>query len=160
MDATTQITLIDIRPRQTRVVTGYGSSSEATVECALGSSITAEQYFKSDPPTGPELEHAIDAVEDEIMRLRTIVPAGSELVASGGALRELGHAASETGRGGLVKVAMVEQVFQRIASTSLGDPMARQGLPGGNAFVASALILREFMHHMGYATVTVDAQMH
>lgn len=159
MDATTRITLIDIGPRQMRVVTGYGSPSETTLDVALGSSITAEQFFKSDPPTGRELEHAIDAVEDQVMRLRTIVPAGSELVAAGGALRELGHAASDAGRGGLVTLAMVEQVFQRIASTSLGDPMARQGLPGGNAFVASALILREFMHHMGFATVMVDVQM-
>ena len=49
----------------------------------------------------------------------------------------------------------VEQWFQRQASASLGHPGAMAGLPGGPAAAATLLILRECMHHLGHASVTL-----
>ena len=152
-NATARVTLVDIGPRQTCVVTGYSSPSETTLNVAIGWASMATKFFKSEPPTGPELERAIDAVEGEIMRMGTRVPGGSEVLAAGEALRELMLAARQVDTDGPVTAAMVEEVFQRIASASLGHPTARQGLPDGNAFAATALIMREFMHHLGFAAV-------
>ena len=59
-----------------------------------------------------------------------------------------------TAAGEAATIEAVERLFQRLASASLGDPMARRGLPTGNRFVATALILREFMHHLGFTSIT------
>ena len=49
----------------------------------------------------------------------------------------------------------VEDWFQRLASASLGQPAAMQGLPAGREAAASLLVLREIMHHRGYTSVTL-----
>jgi exopolyphosphatase/pppGpp-phosphohydrolase len=145
-------TLIDIGARLTRVVAVVDAVPDVTLELALGSQACTEQFFKLDPPALHELETAIDAIEDEVVRVRTMIPVGSALVATGAALHELGRAAGATSEA--LTIEAVEHLFQRLASASLGDPMARLGLPRGNSFAATALILREFMHHLGFATIT------
>jgi hypothetical protein len=52
-------------------------------------------------------------------------------------------------------VETVEQWFQRLASASLGQPGAMQGLPSGREAAAALLVLREFMHHRGHASIFV-----
>ena len=151
-------TLIDIGTQQTRVMTGFGAAPDATMDLALGSVATAEQFFKLDPPAPHELESAIDAVEDEVMRARTMIPAQSVFFAGGAALDELGRAAGATGEKEAIPLEAVEQLFQRLASASLGDPIARRGLPTGNPFAATVLILREFMHHLGFVSITFPVQ--
>ena len=49
--------------------------------------------------------------------------------------------------------AWPEQWFQRLASASLGQPRALQGLPAGREAAATLLVLREFMHHRGHASI-------
>lgn len=149
-----RFTRIDIDTRHTRVTTGIGSAPDATLNLVLGSLATGERFFKHEPPPPHELERAIDAVEDEVMRARGMIPPGSALVSAGAALHEFGRAAGVTEAGEAVTIEAVERLFQRLASASLGDPMARRGLPTGNRFVACALILREFMHHLGFTSIT------
>ena len=149
---------IDIGAQQTRVVAGVGQAPGATMELALGVVHTAERFFKHDPPSPHEIESAIDVVEDEVMRARAMVPRGSALIAEGAALREFGNTAGSAATDGVVTLEVVEQIFQRLASESLGNPMARQGFPAGNTFAATALILREFMHHLGFASVRFPAK--
>lgn len=124
-------TLIDIGARQTRVMVGAGTGPDATLELVLGAAVIAAQFFKCDPPAPHELENAIDAVEDEVMQLRTTIAARSVLVAAGVALHELGRAAGATAEDETVTLEAVEQLFQRLASASLGNPTARHGLPPG-----------------------------
>lgn len=42
---------------------------------------------------------------------------------------------------------------QRLASAALGHPGAAAGLPDDLEFVAAALLLRECMHHLGFAAL-------
>ena len=49
----------------------------------------------------------------------------------------------------------VEALFQRLASRSLGTPVPASELPEGREVAAAALILRECMHHLGFARVVV-----
>jgi exopolyphosphatase/pppGpp-phosphohydrolase len=130
-------------------------SAAAVLQLAIGSAATAAVHFRHDPPTGPELEHAIDAVEEEVMRARTLAAGASSLVASGGALREVAVA---LGAADSATLEAVEQLFQRLASSSLGQPAARRGLPEGPRFIATVLILREFMHHLGFTSVRFAAR--
>ena len=136
---------LDIGARQTEVRT-----SSEVVQLALGSALTAEAFFRHDPPTPTELESAIDGVEDEVMRVRQRLPGDAVLQAHGAALREVADAA---GVSDALTLDAVEQLFQRLASASLGNPVARHGLPAGKRFVATLLILREFMHHLGFTAV-------
>ena len=57
--------------------------------------------------------------------------------------------------GPMVPLETVEQWFQRLASASLGQPRALDGLPLGAEAAAALLVLREFMHHLGYRSVLV-----
>jgi hypothetical protein len=49
----------------------------------------------------------------------------------------------------------VEMLFQRLASRSLGAPVADAELPHGREVAAALLILRECMHHLDIARVDV-----
>jgi hypothetical protein len=60
MTATAPFTLINVGAEQTQLVSGFGSTSQATMNLALGSEATAQQFFKRDPPAPHELERAID----------------------------------------------------------------------------------------------------
>ena len=142
-------TRLDIGALQTEV----HHAGEA-VMLAVGWARTADDCFRHDPPTPAELEQAIELVEEEVMRARTAGPNDAVLRASGAALREVADAA---GAGDTLTLDPVEQLFQRVASESLGNPAARRGLPAGRRFVATVLILREFMHHRGFASVRFDA---
>lgn len=45
--------------------------------------------------------------------------------------------------------------FQRLSAVSLGRPISLEGLPASADFAATLLILREFMHHLGFASITL-----
>lgn len=151
MTAPKPVTTIDVGPRRTRVSVEGGAAPAAAIELAFGAEEVAARWFRGGAPTPGQLEMAIQEVEDEVMRARSLVPAGSTLLATGAALR---IAAAVLGGAGVVPIDAVEQLFQRIAAAALGDPTARRGLPADPAFAATALVLREFMHHQGFAAVS------
>ncbi len=138
-------TRLDIGARHTEARTGREAA-----QLALGWVVTPQACFFHDPPTPAELERAIEMVEEEVMRTHGAGPSEPLLRASGDALREVADAAGGADR---LSLDAVEQMFQRIASVSLGDPSAGRGLPSGMRFVATLLILREFMHHGGFTAV-------
>ena len=146
--------VVEIGARQTLVRVAGGATP-----LALGSELITEACLRHDPPTPAELERAIEVIEDELMRARRSLPGdmGQHLLARGAALNEVARAAD-----GPTKLPLdtVERLFQRIASESLGSPSARQGLPAGNQFVATVLILREFMHHLGFTSVRFEPRRH
>jgi hypothetical protein len=49
----------------------------------------------------------------------------------------------------------MEQVFGRLAAIISGRPANQDILPITNTFVATLLILREVMHHLGFMNITV-----
>ena len=120
----------------------------------IGSSSIARRFFRHDPPTSLELESAIDAVEDEAMRVRSLFVDTATLVSTDPGLRELVSAADSTQKDDKVlTLDAVELLFQRLASASLGHPRAMDGMPAGPEAAARLLILRELMHHLGYASI-------
>ena len=146
--------VVEIGARQT-LVRVAGSATPL----ALGFELMAETCLRHDPPTAAELERAIEAIEDELMLARRSLPGGmgQHLLAQGAALNEVAGAADAPAE---LPLDAVERLFQRLASESLGNPSARQGLPAGNRFVATVLILREFMHHLGFASLRFEAAPH
>jgi hypothetical protein len=139
------------------------ASARRTDVLTVGWRRTADDWFvrRSGVPTAAELEQAIMAVEDEIARVARRGDASSPLVSDDTALVELARLAGVGGALPLrVDVAAVENIFERLARVAQGGPLAASGLPdgeAGRAFAARLLIVRELMHHLGFATLVADA---
>jgi len=107
------------------------------------------------PPTPRELEDAIAAVEDVLMPLASVLPRAGRLASADALASRL--AALDTGRAGpgeMIGIEAVERLFNDMAAVAQGRPSA------GSPFLDQALcgyllILREFMHHLGFAQVLV-----
>jgi exopolyphosphatase/pppGpp-phosphohydrolase len=152
------ITLLHIGTEQTTVASGSGAEPEAILMLAIGARKTAVEYFKHQPPTPGELENAILTVEDEVIRARTLGKDGSTLFSTDAAIREIALLAGVPDRPELILgLEAMERIFERLAAITLGRPAAHEGLPSGATFAATLLILREFMHHLKFSSITVTA---
>ena len=128
----------------------------ASITLAIGARRLAEACFAHSPPTPLELENAIMVVEDEIARATAFAGAGFTLSSDDGALRDLAAFAGVSGDA--LSVGAIENAFERLAAVALGRPAASAGLPAGDPgriFAAKLLIVRELMHHLGFAEISV-----
>jgi len=55
----------------------------------IGFEKTANQFFRHNPPTPGEVENAIMVVEDEVMQMSKLIPAGTHLFSSDVAVKEI-----------------------------------------------------------------------
>lgn len=143
-------------------------SGTASIALAIGARRTAGDWFRRDLPTPLELENAIMAVEDEIARATAFAGVGVAVLSDDGALREIAAYAGASGEVAQavalvparvrLSVGAVENAFARLAAVALGRPAASAGLPEGDAgrvFAAKLLIVRELMHHLDFAEISV-----
>lgn len=114
----------------------------------VGTARIARDFFRHDPPTAQEIERTIDVAEDAIMQLGCPAGVPAPLLSNSPALRPWAALSGPT-----MTIGLVEQWFQRLASASLGQPAAMQGLPSGREAAATLLLLREFLHHRGHASI-------
>jgi exopolyphosphatase/pppGpp-phosphohydrolase len=151
-----RITLLHIGELETAVVVGVDSEPDSVLLLEIGSRKTAEKFFLHVPPSPGEIENAIQQVEDEITRARVITAGHPELLSADTCIREIARTAGyRSGQMEELSVEAIERVFSQLANYSLGRPASISGIPGDAGFAASLLILREFMHHLGYATIRV-----
>ncbi|NMM75316.1 hypothetical protein B2J86_07735 [Acidovorax sp. SRB_14] len=140
------------------VVAGTGAEPAATLALAVGAQKTAQDFFRRNPPTPLELENAIATVEDEVVRALAVLPAGCTLWCGDTLVREVAvRAGVQPGPRMALSLEAMERVFERFAAVAEGRPAALEGLPGNPEFAATLLILREFMHHLRFASITVLA---
>jgi exopolyphosphatase/pppGpp-phosphohydrolase len=124
----------------------------AALAVEIGYGSVAEKFFRHDPPTAGELESAIDAVEDALMGSRAQRVEAGTLVISDDIQRRLPGVLPD----GTTTIEEVEARFQRLASASLGHPRALADGPASSEVAAALLILRECMHHLGFARLMID----
>ncbi len=154
----TAITVLHIGEEQTAVAAGSSAEPDVVMVLAIGSQKTAADFFRHTPPTPGELENAIMVVEDEVTRLRSIKATASTLFTAGPTIREIALAAGLPDQPVMIlALDAVEQTFDRLAALTLGRPASSAGIPATATFAATLLILREFMHHLQFASVTVTA---
>ncbi len=146
---------VQIGGRQTRVVrAGIPGEAEQATIVRIGF-MWPGAALSHTPPTELELEHAIAAVEDSVMPLATMFAAAAELATSDMLAHRLaGLGPGRTASGEMLSIDVVENLFNDMAAVALGRPSA------GSPFLDSALcgyliILREFMHHLGFTRVFV-----
>jgi len=165
-------TVLQLGADHTIVASGADPQQPAVVvTLALGYDRTARDFFRGAVPTPLELETAIASVEDEIHaahRLQRDHPVQGTLYAQALAdgapppwsmdpgLHELATLAGIPP--GVVRplpLDAMERLFNRLASVSEGRPAAHEGLPESSPFAARLLVLRELMHHMPFAAITL-----
>lgn len=156
LTAGTPVTMLHVGEQRTLVVTGTNSEPDQVLALAIGAHRTAAEFFRHTPPLPGELEDAIQHVEDEINRARQAVAGYPMLVTADAAIGQIARIAG----GGkdtapLLSIEQVEQVFALLAGHALGRPASSAGIPGGPAFAATLLILREFMHHLKFSAITL-----
>lgn len=150
------VAVLHIGAQQTALATGTGAEAGKVMQLAIGSRRTAAEFFRHTPPTPGEIENAIQQVEDEVTRAKEMVADHPLLVTTDASIREIARIAG-VGTEQRMPVDGVEQVFSLLAGYSLGRPAASAGIPGSPEFAATLLILREFMHHLGCASIDVMA---
>jgi exopolyphosphatase/pppGpp-phosphohydrolase len=150
------IVVLYIGDQQSGIAVGLGPQADLVKLLPLGSERTAQEHFKTTPPTPLELEHAIQAVEDVVMPLRSVIPREAQLFSTDASVREVALLADvEPAEPLQLSLETMERVFNRLSAVVEGSPSAHQGLPESNHFATTLLILREFMHHLQFAHIVV-----
>lgn len=154
---TTPAVLLHIGHEETQIVVRNSGAEDKILPLTLGSQLTSVGYFRHTPPTPDEMETAIMVVEDEIIRIRHDIPAGAALFSTDNDIRALARIAGVAENEVMtLSLDAVERTFDRLALVINGRPAHFEGLPDGNDFAATLLILREFMHHLQFAEITVQ----
>ena len=138
-------TVVDIQ-------TGPGLKEQLIL--AVGSTTTAT-LFKHAPPTESEMENAIMLVEDELFHIRHAFPPATMLSTTDQSIHAIAVLGGETNL--TVTRTAVEQVFNRLAAIIQGRPTSFDSIPTDREFCATLLILREFMHHLNFASLELKS---
>lgn len=141
---------LQLQPRQTLLL----FDGAETVTLPVGALDLADTVLRQRPPTRAELERTIDQIEDALTSSRLGRAERGELVTDDALLRLV---PGLDAIGTRLSRDAVEALFQRLASRSLGMPIAAAELPEGRDFAAALLILRECMHHLGFGGVVIAA---
>lgn len=146
--------VLHIGAEQTTLTLATGPAPATTLVLAVGSEHTARAHFRHHPPSPLEVENAIAAVEDVVMPALRQLPAGLALSTSDVAVRTIARLAGvPDGPRMQVSIEAVEDCFNELAAWVQGRPGTQGRLPQDNAFAATLLILRELMHHLGFASI-------
>ena len=149
------VVTVQIGEFQTRVARAGVPGEAAQVATVSIGFMSPGTALSRSPPTAIELENAIAGVEDSVMSLATTFASAAELATSDPLARRL--AELDRGRsapGDKLSLDVVESLFNDMAAVAQGRPSA------GSPFLDKALcgylvILREFMHHLGYTRLLV-----
>jgi hypothetical protein len=119
---------------------------------ALGPAQLVQGYLRHDPPTGAELEAAIEVAEDLVMPLHGHWPADEELrvVSTETAVATLAGLGSDA-----VTRDQLEDLFNRAAAVAQGRPRSSDPQLAQPQVMATLLVLREVMHHLGFTRLVL-----
>ena len=121
----------------------------------LGSRRVAREHFRHLLPTEAELEGAIAAIEEEVARAGPMLSKRSTLFTTNEVIRQIATAAGvPAGASMILRLELVEQTFGRFVSEALGQSPRSKGSPLDRESAATLLILREFMHHLQFGSIT------
>lgn len=155
---TGQRTIWELHGPTSRVLQMQGTHVLAMREFALGVDALVLRSLHHEPPRPIELESAIDLTEEAVMPLAAQFAGDSTLVLRGLGALLIVSGLAVSGRAQTVLVLdEVETLFNRLVAVSQGRPTSQETLPTSARFVAALLMLREFMHHLHFTQVTLEA---
>jgi exopolyphosphatase/pppGpp-phosphohydrolase len=154
MDTTPATAMLHIGDAQTTLCFEIDGAASTTLTLALGAQTTARTHFRHNPPSALEMENAIAAVEDLVMPLHRQLPPGLALHTHDAAVRTIARL-SGVPEGARMELSIdaLEDCFNELAAWVQGRPASQGRLPQDHPFAATLLILRELMHHLGFASI-------
>ncbi len=155
--ASTEITVLELRDDSSLVLRMEGTQALLRKEFALGVAALARQCLRHEPPLPIELEHAIELTEEALMPLAALLAGSAGLILKGLGAFLIGQGLTRSGSTQTeLTLDEVESIFNRVVSVSQGRPASQETLPTDARFFAALLMLREFMHHLHFAQVTLQ----
>lgn len=153
------LAVLHIGAEQTIVMQGGEVEPRAVLTLPIGARTTAAAYFKGLHARPMEIERAIAAVEDEVMKLRALIPDKAKLCTTDTAIAEIAVLAGAQ-KAPLMQLSLdaMERVFDRWTAVAMGRPVTQDDVPTSPPFAATLLILREFMHHLEFGEITIVDQ--
>lgn len=146
--AGTRIYVLQIDAEQTVFYQGGVGEDPKPQRLPIGSRQLGRGPLRHTPPSPLELEQAIAEVEDHIMPLAHQVPAGVPLLLL--LAPALAPLAAVSQSPAPLHREQIERYFQQLAAQAEGDPRATSLFAPTPEFAATLLIVREWMHHLGF----------
>lgn len=135
---------------------GHGPEPEQVAELSIALDPLARRHLASARPSELAIETAIAETEDVVMPWRRRLPSGARLVSLDPGLASLAAHAGQPADGSRPwRTDEVEDLFNRWAAVALGRPATQDNLPTGGLPAARLLVLREWLHHLGFDAITV-----
>ncbi|QQX88156.1 hypothetical protein JJQ59_22440 [Cupriavidus necator] len=125
---------------QSRVLSTTADGRHDTMTLAIGVDNVRPGTFSTQPPHPSELEAAIEYVENVVMPLARRLPRDAVLAVEGELPREVKA---------LRDIDDVEARFNSVVAVAYGGPITDAVL-SDQRHASAVLILREFMHHLGF----------
>ncbi|MEW6510070.1 MAG: Ppx/GppA phosphatase family protein [Bacteroidota bacterium] len=158
-------TVLDIGGGSTEITIGKGTEISGRMSLNIGSVRITERLFRHDPPTDPELEAAVDWIEEEIARAAHFPVAGTTLVGVAGtatALAVLAQGLSQFNVRAVtnypISLDVVDALFRQVSvmpSSKIRD--LSEVMEGrSDVITAGALILRKIMLHLRFDRLLVS----
>lgn len=150
------IAVLHIGAERTGLALGDGLEPGSILALDLGWRGAAQGPFRFSTPAG--LEASILEVEEALMHSMPAVAAGTTLFTQDRTIREIARISHVPDAHAMeLGLDALERSFQRLAARAHGSPPSLVGLPDDPEFCATLLILREFLHHYSFASITVRA---
>ena len=156
-------TVVDIGGGSTEISLGDARHVEKKISLPLGSVRLTEKAFLHDPPSGVELESAIEIVEQSLQHAPTF--AGSTLIGVAGTATSLAILAQglpdfdmRAVTGFRLRRDRVEELFQMLSTLPSARVRSLSSVMQGrhDIILAGTLILREIMFHFGFDELIVS----
>ncbi|HEY8010021.1 MAG TPA: hypothetical protein VIE67_03390 [Rudaea sp.] len=136
-------------------LTHGGGGDDDEVMLAPGWLIIGRKHLSRTPLHAIDIEQAIDTIEDALMQVPNDVR-GLALSGSDPVLRNIARIAGLNDEASTLPRDVVEKTFERMVAIPLGRPSSQDPMPADMNFVASLLLLREIMHHLGFPSITLS----
>lgn len=153
------ITVLHIGAGHSSIASGNGNGPQPQLLRILeiGSRATAMACLRHDPPTAHDVENAIATVEDAIAPLQGLLAADSTLHTADPGIRQIALRAGLEAQPEMdLPRDAVEDLYQRVAGRAMAGAAApAQDIEGDQGFIATLLILRECLQHLGFDRIAI-----
>lgn len=150
------LTVLVLDDEHVHVSSSEAGQSPRAMTLPMGRARSARTWLRHTPPRQREFEMAMEPIEDDITRMLPVLTSRSMLVTDSPAIQEIASLIQDTDKPlTFLSRADVDALFGELGAVVAGRPPRIAGIPEDNSFAMGLLILREFMHHLDFATLLV-----
>jgi len=151
------IVVLHLGDEESMLAFGKAAQPDQVSALPLGPQALGDRYFPAGRLNALAIEEAIAEVEDIVMPWHGKLPSAASLFMDAAEVAGLARWAGMPDNAGPWRLTTeaVEQLFNRWAALAQGRPASQDPLPTTARFSATLLVLREWLHHLGFDGITV-----